>query len=95
MGFFEPLQPWCAADELVELWGVENDLIEKEYIQLVESRDIDVGHEVVQVFAVPFKPQKSENRKDGACRGKRKWTSARLVRARSRGLESKYKNFKG
>jgi hypothetical protein len=56
-GLFECFQPWCTSDELDELWCVEYDVIEKGYIQVVESRGIDASHEVVQVFADPLEPQ--------------------------------------
>jgi hypothetical protein len=46
-------------------------LIDKYYIQGGELRGVNVGHEVLQVSAVPFKPKLHESREDGACRGKR------------------------
>jgi hypothetical protein len=79
-GFFGCSQPWCAADELDELRCVEYDVIEKGYMQVAESRGIDVGHEVVQVFAVPFEVKICKDREDRACRGWRR--SGCPVRAR-------------
>jgi len=38
---------WCTADELDESWGVKIDLIEKGYIQEIQLRDVDEGHEVL------------------------------------------------
>jgi hypothetical protein len=73
------------------MWCVEYGIIEEDYIQLVESRGIDVAHEVVQVFGVPFEPKICENGEERAFRETR--TSAFPVKARSRGFESKYKSF--
>ena len=41
-------------DESDELWCVEFNFIEESYVQLDESRGIDMGHKVVQVFANPL-----------------------------------------
>ena len=59
------------------------------YPQGVESRGIDAGHKVLQIFEDPLEGKISENGKDRACRGRR--TSGCLVRARSRGSEFKPK----
>jgi hypothetical protein len=42
---------------LGEECSIEVDLIEESYIQDVESRGIDAGYEVLQIFADPFKPE--------------------------------------
>jgi hypothetical protein len=81
-------QLWCATDELDGLWCVEYNLIEEGYIQPPKSRGIDAGHEVLQVLADPFEPQKAEKGEDNPCQTQ---TSAVLVRERSRGLKFKYK----
>jgi hypothetical protein len=64
---------------------VEYGLIEKDYIQGVNSRGIDAGHEVLEVFAGHFDPEISEKRENRARCGRK--MSAFLVRARSRRLE--------
>ena len=64
MRHFECFQPRCGTDEFDQLWCVEQDLIEEGYRQLVESRDIDVGHKVLQVFANPFKQNICEDGED-------------------------------
>jgi len=38
---------WCTTDELGESWAVKIDLIEKGYIQVIELRGVDGGHEVL------------------------------------------------
>jgi hypothetical protein len=80
MAYFGCSQPWCAADELAELWCIEYDVIEEGYFKVAESRGIDVGHEVVQVFAVPFEVKGCKNGEDRACRGRK--MSGWPVRAR-------------
>ena len=87
MNFFECLHPWCAADKLGELWCVEYYVIEEGYSQVMESRCIDVGHEVVQVLVDPFEPKKFKSWEDSACLWRQ--TSACVVGVRSRGLEFK------
>jgi hypothetical protein len=72
---------------LDELWCVEYYLIEKGYTQPVELRDINAGHEALQVSADPFKHKICEDREDKACQGR--WMSAFLVRERLRRLEIK------
>jgi hypothetical protein len=51
---FESIRHWCTADEFAKLGCVEFDLIVEGHVQRVESRGIDAGHEVLQVFTVPF-----------------------------------------
>ena len=79
-------QPWCATDELDELWCVEYDLIEEGDIQLDELRGVDTGQEIVQVFADPFELKICENREYEAYRGRRMLASP--IRARSRDWNS-------
>ena len=55
-------------DELDQLCYVE--YIEKGYIQLIELRGIDAGHEVLQIFADPSVIKRCENGEDRACRGR-------------------------
>jgi hypothetical protein len=74
------------------MWCVEYDIIEEVYPEVVESRGIDAGHKILQIFGGPLEPKPCENGENRACRGR--WTSACLVRARSRGLESKRELFK-
>jgi hypothetical protein len=38
---------WCTVNEMGESCAVKIDLIEKSYIQSVEPRGVDVGHEFV------------------------------------------------
>ena len=40
-----------ATDASGKEWSIEIDLIEESYIQAVESRGIDAGHEVLEIFA--------------------------------------------
>ena len=87
MGFFECFQRWYAVEKLDELWRIEYNLIEKNYIQPVQLWGIDAGHKVLQVIADPFERKNSENREDRACQGR--WVSAFLVREGFRGLEPK------
>jgi hypothetical protein len=61
------------------MWGVGVYLMEEIYEQIVESRGIDPGYEVVQVFADPFEPKTSEIGEDRVCHRMR--TSAFPVRA--------------
>ena len=60
-GSFGCFQHRRAGDESDQLRYVEHDIIEEGYIQFVESRGIDAGHEIVQVFAVPFEVEICEN----------------------------------
>ena len=86
MGLYGRFQVWCATDELHEMWCVEYDLIEEVYNQAVELGGIDVGHEVVQIFADPSENKLSEREEGRACPRRR--TSICSVRARPRGSES-------
>ena len=65
--FLRP-QRWSSTDELEELWCVEYDLIEEVYVQIVESRGIDSGQDLLQIFAVPFEFNIGETGEDRACR---------------------------
>jgi hypothetical protein len=38
---------WCTINELGESWEVKIDLIEESYIQGIELRGVDEGHEVL------------------------------------------------
>ena len=60
---------WCATDELSEMWCVEY-AFEKVNLYDIETRGIDAGHKVIQVFAWPFKSQRVENGKERACWGR-------------------------
>ena len=53
-----------ATDASGKEWSIETDLIEESYIQAAESRGIDAGHEVLQIFAEPFKPKRRKSRED-------------------------------
>src|SRR5450631_649322 len=82
---------WRATDELIEFWGVEVKIIKERDRQPVESRGVDPGQKVLQVFVDPFEPKLRESGKDRA--SWRRWTSAFLVRTRLRGVELKGKSF--
>ena len=60
MGFIE-FQLWCSTDRLDEVWCVECDLVEEGYRQMEAMRSVDAGHEIFQIFADPFEPQRGEN----------------------------------
>jgi hypothetical protein len=60
----------CAFDELGGFWSVECELVEEGDMEVGESRRIDPGYEVFQVFADPFKREGRERREDRACPGK-------------------------
>jgi hypothetical protein len=85
--------PECrrATDELVEVWGVEVDIIDECYRQRVELRGIDPGHKFLQVFDHPFELKNRESREHRA--NWRKWTWAFEVRVRLRGFEDEMKFF--
>ena len=70
MGFFKS-QHWCVTDKTDDLWSVKYDLIKEGYLQFVELRGIDAGHEVVQVLADPLERQRGENGEDRACQQRR------------------------
>ncbi len=38
---------WCTIDELGESWVVKIDLIEENYIQMIELRGVEAGHEIL------------------------------------------------
>ena len=57
---------WCTIDELGESWAVEIDLIEERYIRVDESRGVDTGHEVLQIFGNAFEMKSVESGKDKA-----------------------------
>jgi hypothetical protein len=82
---------WRATDELVEFWSGEVNIVEERDRQQVESRGIDPGHKVLQVFVDPFERKPRESGKDRA--SWRRWTSCFLVRTRLRGVEAKAKVF--
>ena len=69
-----------ATDKLGQLWGVDYQLMEVDYIHLV-----DLGHGVLQIFSSSFETQHSENREEGVCLWRR--TSAVPVGATWRGFE--------
>jgi hypothetical protein len=56
--------------------GVEYDLIENGYIKFVESRGIDPGQDLLQIFAGPFEVDLSETGEDRACQRRRRWTTS-------------------
>jgi hypothetical protein len=62
------------ADEFSEEWTIEIDLIKEIYFHAIESRGIDAGHKVLQIFADPFKPEIRKSREERACR--RRWRLA-------------------
>ena len=65
--------------------------MEEGYIQVVEERGVDSGHEVFQITTNSEEPQLSENRKEIACRTR--WASASTIRATSRRFEFNDKSF--
>ena len=65
--FILSLEPWCTTDEPGELWSVEKELVEEGYSQGLELWSIDLGNEVLQVFADPLECQLGENGKEDAC----------------------------
>lgn len=66
-------QRWTSADEQEEfkLWCVEYELIEIGYMQSVESRGIDSGQDVLQIFAEPLESNFCKTGEDRACRRKK------------------------
>ena len=83
--------PWCATDELGELGSIKFELMEKSDLEVVELRGIDLGDEILQIFADSNKQKMLENGENGACG----WgqTSVFQVGGRSRGLECEHKSF--
>jgi hypothetical protein len=65
--------------------------MEEVYIQVGEQRGIDPGHEVLQIFADPFKRQPGKNREESECLWRR--TSAFWIRATFRGFEFDVEGF--
>src|SRR5229473_7442847 len=80
----------CAADELGELRSVEFELKKEGNIQVVESRGIDPGHNVFQIFADSCERKTGERGEESTCRWRKK---ASKVWARSRRFEIKPKEF--
>ena len=54
-------------DELSKVWSDEYQLMEEDYLQTVEERGVDLGHEVFQIFADPFEIQLGEKGEESAC----------------------------
>ena len=69
-------QRWLLANELEELWCVEYDLIEKRYFHIFDSRGIDPGQDLLQIFADAFESNFSETGEDRACQRRRSLTPA-------------------
>src|ERR1700733_8757729 len=61
------LECWCATDESKDLWDAEIGLIVERYKEVVESRSIDAGHEVLQISTRPFELKRSESRENRTC----------------------------
>ena len=61
MALFRCPQRWLSTDELEELRRVEYELIEEGYPQSVESRGIDPGQDLLQIFAGPFESNFGED----------------------------------
>ena len=66
MALFRCPQRWLSTDELEELRRVEYELIEEGYFQSVESRGINPGQDLLQIFAGPFGSNLCETREDRA-----------------------------
>jgi len=77
MGLIVCLESGRATDELVEFRGVEVNILEERRHQLVESRGIDTGNKVLQVFVGPSEPKLGESREDKTSWGR--WRLAFLV----------------
>jgi hypothetical protein len=93
MALFRCPQRWSSTDELEELWCVEYGLIEEGYMQLVESRGIDPGQDLLQIFAVPFESNFCETGEDRTCQWRRRQRSGFYGRARSWVLKLKGKEL--
>jgi hypothetical protein len=76
MALFRYPQRWSSTDELEELRCVEYDLIEEGNMYFVESRGIDPGQDLLQIFAGPFESNFGETGEDRACQWRQRWTSA-------------------
>ena len=53
-----------ATDELGQLGNLNDKLIEVRDSGEDESRSVDLGHEVFQIFAIASEPKQGERRKD-------------------------------
>jgi hypothetical protein len=65
--FVVSLELGCTAHEPGELRSVEKELVEEGYGQGVELWGIDLGNEVLQVFADPLECQLGESGEKDAC----------------------------
>jgi hypothetical protein len=45
---------------MAELWNVEDELAEELYIVKIESREVDLGHKLFQIFACTVKVEGGE-----------------------------------
>ena len=81
--------PFCANDQLVELWNIEHKVHEESYSEPVKFGSIDSGNEVFQIFTNTFETKGFECGENDAGG----WRSASSVGARSRGLESYVKGL--
>jgi hypothetical protein len=57
---------WRATDESDEFWGVEVNVIEGRYRQVVDLRGVDPGQKFLQLFVDPFEPKFRESGEDNA-----------------------------
>jgi hypothetical protein len=73
-------------DEQRDLVDIKDELIEELYMDIVEERSVDSGHEVLQVLADTFESDVGERGEDGACQWR--WMSDSSVKVRSRGFEN-------
>src|SRR6266849_2903147 len=71
MRFVVSPELWCTTYEPGELWSVEKELMEEGYRQGVDLWGIDLGNEVLQIFADPLEHQLGESGKKNAC--ERRW----------------------
>jgi len=85
------LERWCAFDEPGEFWGVESEFIEEGNMKVDESRSIDPGHEVFQVFADPFEHEGRKSREERAFLGQME--TPVTIWTRLRGFELEQKRF--
>src|SRR6267154_1199750 len=91
MRFVGCLQRRCATDELSELRVAKLDFIGKVYRHVGESRNIDAGREILQVFTDPSEMKMHESREDRACRKRQALVFP--VKVRLEGSEFKTKCF--
>lgn len=73
----------CTTEELAESGNVENELIEKGYMNLIDTGSIDLGHKLLQVLASAPELEIIESGENCTCQ--RGWTSACSIGAGSRG----------